>query len=261
MQKVKLSVKTIIGYILIMIIGITIKGFIIGAKEDVFLDLIILSIIQICSSGFMVYMIKRHFEWSNVGFNKMSYKNLAWFIPYVLILIFMGTTFVKEIYINIQHYDLQVWTTLFLTLIGTILAGYCEEVLFRGILLNSLIKEKNLILAMIISSIGFSILHITTIFNGASIIGAIYNVIYASLLGFAFVALAIKIKNIWPLVIYHILWNYLLIASDILNINVSKVSLLSNPLNILIGIILWYALIKENKKSKFAKLNSSIDIV
>lgn len=254
MEKVKLSIETIIGYILIMIIGVTIKNFIFKAVENSFLDLIVFSIIQICSSYFMVYMIKKHFEWSNVGFNKMSYKNLSWFIPYLLILIFMGVTFIKEIYFNMDSYGLQVWIKLFLTLIGTILAGYCEEVLFRGILLNSLIKEKSLTLAMVISSIGFSILHITTIFNGATLVGAIYNVIYASLLGFAFVALAIKINNIWPLVIYHILWNYILIASEILNISVSKVSLLSNPLNIITGIILWGIVIKENKK-KSLKVN------
>lgn len=250
MNKTKLSIITIIGYIFIMILGVAVKNFILSFVDNNFLDLIIQSIIQLLSSTFMVYMINKYFDWESIGFNKMEYKNLIWFVPYILIIIGMGITFIQEIFINISSYNIEIWITLFLTLLGIIMAGYCEEVLFRGILLNSLIKEKGIILAMIISSIGFSILHITTIFNGASIIGAIYNVIYASLLGFSFVALAIVINNIWPLVIYHILWNYLLIASQILNINVSKVSLISNLVNIIIGVILWGVIIKKHNNIK-----------
>ena len=73
--------------------------------------------------------------------------------------------------------------------------------MFRGMLLNTLKGKIPLISAMIISSLGFSVMHITTIFAGKTLIQALVNVIASSLLGFAFV-LAIILNNILPLAIF-----------------------------------------------------------
>ena len=45
-------------------------------------------------------------------------------------------------------------------------------------------------------------MHITTIFAGKTLIQALVNVIASSLLGFAFVPLAIILNNILPLAIF-----------------------------------------------------------
>ena len=61
--------------------------------------------------------------------------------------------------------------------IGTVIAGFSEEIMFRGMLLNTLKGKIPLISAMIISSLGFSVMHITTIFAGKTLIQALVNVI------------------------------------------------------------------------------------
>ena len=108
--------------------------------------------------------------------------------------------------------------------------------------------------------LGFSIAHITTIFMGKSLrIEAIINVIYSSLLGFSFVALAIELNNIWPVVIFHVIWNFILMASSLIGVEVSKVSLLCNPLNIIMGVILWTIIIRDQRKKN--KLKYSLNKV
>ena len=93
----------------------------------------------------------------------------------------------------------------------------------------------------------------------SNLIEAIINVIYSSLLGFSFVALAIKLNNIWPVVIFHVIWNFILMASSLIGVEVSKVSLLCNPLNIIMGVILWTIIIRDQRKKN--KLKYSLNKV
>ena len=101
----------------------------------------------------------------------------------------MLNKFAVEITKNMEVYDSSIYMFIIFVFIGTVMAGFCEEVIFRGIILNSFKSEKSFIIAMIISSLGFSIVHITTIVMGNSLVEAFMTVFYSSLLGFAFVGL------------------------------------------------------------------------
>ena len=207
LDNIKISIRSIMIYILIMIIGeIIINSNLIILDNNLY-NLISISIIQLISSGYLLYIIKKFYIWEDIGFSKINKKNLIWFVPYIFILIPMIYTFIEGIYKNISSFDSITWISIFMILIGTITAGFSEEVMFRGMLLNDLKNKISLKNAMIISSLGFSILHITTIFSGKTLIEALANVIVSSLLGFSFAPLAIILNNILPLVIFHILWN------------------------------------------------------
>ena len=253
LDNIKISIRSIMIYILIMIIGeiiINSNLIILDYNLD---NLISISIIELISSGYLLYIIKKFYIWEDIGFSKINKKNLIWFVPYIFILIPMIYTFIEGIYKNISSFDSITWISIFMILIGTITAGFSEEVMFRGMLLNDLKNKISLKNAMIISSLGFSILHITTIFSGKTLIEALANVIVSSLLGFSFAPLAIILNNILPLVIFHILWNFIIIASSTVGISISKVYLFCNPINIIISIILWIIIIKKQKKSIFTK--------
>lgn len=237
----------IITYIIIQLIGLFFMRYL-NVQSG---SLILTFAIQMIAALYISNKVNKFYGWKNIGFGNIQKQNLFWFLPYVIIIGNMSYTFLVSIYQNSSKYDISIWFSLFFILIGTILSGFCEEILFRGILLNTYKKQNSLIQGMIFSSIGFSIFHITVVFVGKSFFSAIFNVIYASLLGFAFVALTLKINNILPLIIYHCLWNYILIASEMLNISLSKASYYNNILNIIISIILWiYILYKEKSKKK-----------
>ena len=255
----KRAIVSIIIYLLIMIIGVSINNNFFSSMENNSGELVSRSIIQLVSSAYIFYIIKKYYGWKDVGFGKLNFKSLIWFLPYVLILIPMGFKLVQSIYENSGSFSYETWLTIIITLVGTSLAGFSEEVIFRGMILNSFKSDKSIIGAMIISSIGFSIAHITTIFMGKSLIEAIINVIYSSLLGFSFVALAIKLNNIWPVVIFHVIWNFILMASSLIGVEVSKVSLLCNPLNIIMSVILWTIIIRDQRKKN--KLKYSLNKV
>lgn len=253
MEDIKISIRAIVVYELIMIIGTIIMSSFISISENNLSRLIINSVIQLISSGYIVYIIKKFYKLENIGFSKINMDKLIWFVPYIFILIPMLYKFIAGIYKKISYFDGITLINIVLILIGTIIAGFSEEVMFRGMLLNTLKRKIPLISTMIISSLGFSVMHITTIFAGKTLIEAIVNVIASSLLGFSFVPLAIILNNILPLAIFHTLWNFIIIASSTIGISISKAYLFCNPINIIIAIILWTIILKNQNKRIFTK--------
>ena len=64
--------------------------------------------------------------------------------------------FIEGIYKNISYFNSTTLISIVLIFIGTVIAGFSEEIMFRGMLLNTLKGKIHLISAMIISSLGFS---------------------------------------------------------------------------------------------------------
>ncbi|CED93984.1 CPBP family intramembrane glutamic endopeptidase [Romboutsia ilealis] len=224
MEDVKISIRSIIVYELIMIIGTIIMSSFIRISDNNLTQLISNFVIQLISSGYLAYIIKKFYKLENIGFSKINKDKLVWFVPYILILTPMLYKFIEGILKNISYFNSTTLISIILIFIGTVMAGFSEEIMFRGMLLNTLKGKIPLISAMIVSSLGFS-----------------------------FVPLAIILNNILPLAIFHTLWNFIIIASSTMEISISNVYLLCNPINIIISIILWTIIIKKHKKSTFSK--------
>lgn len=261
MDKKKLAILSLIGYLVTMGIGVLIGNIVsnllgenvLGTMNIDSSNIIYKIIIQIPPTVFILYFIKKYYNLDEIGFTSIKLKSLIWFVPYLIILIFMTIKFISELSKNMGSYDFNIYMLIIITFLGTVMAGFCEEVIFRGIILRSLISEKSYIVAMIISSIGFSIVHITTVVMGNSLFDALVTVFYSSLLGFAFVGLAMKMKNIWPLIIFHSLWNFILMLSQTLKLEISLAAGICNVMNIFMAIILWIVVIIGEKRKDTKK--------
>lgn len=153
MEDLKISIRLIIVYELIMIIGSMIMSSFDITSDNNLAQLIGNSIIQLISSGYIVYIIKKFYKLENIGFSKIKKDKLVWFIPYIFILIPMLYKFIEGIYKNISYFNSTTLISIVLIFIGTVIAGFSEEIMFRGMLLNTLKGKIPLISAMIISSL------------------------------------------------------------------------------------------------------------
>ncbi len=90
-------------------------------------------------------------------------------------------------------------STIFIILFSSIMTGFYEEMFFRGLLLQNLLK-KGIMKAVVISSIMFGLIHLV---NG--IVG--FQVISAALFGIYLSAIYLRTKNIWPIIAIHALWD------------------------------------------------------
>ena len=89
----------------------------------------------------------------------------------------------------------------------TLLIGFAEETIFRGLMLNTL-KAHGVWRAAIITALLFGLSHALNGLAGKSMAETAAQIFYAVAFGFAFAALVLKKGILWPLVIVHFLIDF-----------------------------------------------------
>lgn len=94
-----------------------------------------------------------------------------------------------------------------LTMFGV---GFLEEIIFRGLLFNAMLKD-NVKAAIIVSSLTFGMGHIINLFNGSGseLVPNLLQVVYASAAGFMFVMIYYRTKSLVVCIVTHGLFNAL----------------------------------------------------
>lgn len=77
-----------------------------------------------------------------------------------------------------------------------------EEILFRGFLLQAMVK-LNLKRAVLVVSLTFGLGHIVNLLNGAPMADTLLQLAYATAIGFLYVVLVLKGKSLWPPILSH----------------------------------------------------------
>lgn len=147
----------------------------------------------------------------------LSQQSLMKFSTYIYILISYFILFFSIIIL----YDMPITTTIdiltspskkyfnstdfqvFLFIMGTgIITPIWEEILFKGILLNYLIHRSNKIIAVIVVTFIFPLLH----FSGLKL-GVENDLVIIYLVGLLTTLIFLKTKSVWPAIILHIIYN------------------------------------------------------
>lgn len=112
----------------------------------------------------------------------------------------------------------------------SIAAGIVEEMVFRGIIMNSLSKRYNKKIAIIVPSLLFGFVHILGMkFN---LLSCLLVIISGTMVGIMFSLIADEGKSIWNSAIVHILWNIVMISGIIhIGNSIDKYSMYNYLLN------------------------------
>lgn len=158
------------------------------------------SLIDIILQALFGFMVLFGLGWlSQAGVNRPSrWHNLylLW-LPALLALIY---------FISALGTPVSSATVLLLALITTALTALEEEIRFRGVLLQSLLPFGPL-LAATLSSLFFGLAHLTNIFTHSPLPVVLAQVVGAFLLGFGFAACRLRTGTIWPLILFHALYD------------------------------------------------------
>ncbi len=108
----------------------------------------------------------------------------------------------------------QIFDTLSAGIFFTgIAAGFVEEMVFRGVILNLLKERWNIVAAVLVPSIVFGCLHVLgmdfTIESSLLVIAA------GSLVGIMFSLIALQSGSVWNSAIVHAVWNIVIIGGDL----------------------------------------------
>ena len=85
-------------------------------------------------------------------------------------------------------------------------AGYVEEVIFRGFLFRGMAKD-NLHRAVIVSAVTFGAGHIVNLANTADRMSVLLQICYAIVVGFLYTIIAFKGGSLWPCIASHMFVN------------------------------------------------------
>lgn len=101
-----------------------------------------------------------------------------------------------------------------------LLVGIFEEVLCRGIILNSMLNKwgstkVGIIKSVLLSSLIFGLGHLVNLFSYSTPITTLTQVIYTFLNGILFASIYLRCKNIWAVAILHAVYDWLALLSGI----------------------------------------------
>ena len=117
-------------------------------------------------------------------------------------------------YVSSHMSGTQIFNTLSAGIAFTgIAAGFVEEMVFRGVILNVLKKKWNLTAAVIVPSIAFGFVHILGM--NFSIGSCLLVILAGTMVGIMFSLIAIESGSVWNSGIVHAVWNVVMIGGGL----------------------------------------------
>ncbi|MDF9844796.1 MULTISPECIES: CPBP family intramembrane glutamic endopeptidase [unclassified Paenibacillus] len=187
------------------------------------------------------YMTRGNRSLAQFGFRPVRAAELRdslYYIPLVIIALVqpvMGG-------LNVQLTAAQV----LLFLVFTLLVGFTEETIFRGIIRDKL-KVKGPVFYIVFSSVFFGILHMANALNGKDPLSVVLQVINAFLIGLILALLIETTENIIPLILFHFVYDALAFMTKENPDKELTVVIVLNVLYLLYGLYLVYNLRRRYK--------------
>lgn len=133
--------------------------------------------------------------------------------------------------------------------------GFFEEIVFRTMFLVLIFQyvpesKYRLLIAIVLSSLFFGLVHIINIFYGASIPATLLQVLYSILTGMMFSVLFVTTKNIWISMIAHILYNIagsLFVRTGTVLLQFDTITILSTIVIGAITAVIYYTILTKKE--------------
>lgn len=142
-----------------------------------------------------VWIISRKGWWLRIGFHPPVKKaDLLWFVlPLILVAVNLAQGISSASMDNLLY---------FFTL--ALLTGFGEEAIYRGIILQAL-APRGVWRAALVTGVIFGVSHSLNVLSGSNPTYVSLQIGYAFAIGFAFAALVLRTRLIWPLMLVHFL--------------------------------------------------------
>lgn len=197
------SINLVLG-VLVIWTAITIFGASLIHPDGIALDALVTRGIawHLVLAGVFLILVIFWQKWFDVGFRAIEpgTLRLLWF-P-VLMLALVATASFSQ--------GLPPASAMILVLANTAVVGFSEETMFRGILYSRLRDRLSIWPAIILTSVAFGAVHLLNGFVTGDYGSAAIQALAAGTSGLVFIAILLRTGSIWPAIIYHALWDWVL---------------------------------------------------
>ena len=190
------AITWIVAYVILMSFGDIISATIgINKIVTVFIGLLL--------SLTLIFFFKRNNLLKTYGLCKSDIhpKQMLYYIPAIIIV-------TVNLWFDLTLNYTPIETIIYI--ITMVCVGFLEEIIFRGLLFNTM-KKDNLKIAIFVSSLTFGVGHIVNLFNGSTsqLLPNILQVIYATSAGFMFVMIYCRSNSLIVCILIHAIFNSL----------------------------------------------------
>ena len=175
----------------------------IGGGEDISLDDLVQHGIgwQFVAAIVILLVAIAVFKWRDIGFVRpRSLFAVMWFPSIYLVLFAVAIAFM----------GLPPIAVTLLVLLNTMMVGFSEEVMFRGVLFRASIERMPIWPAIVLNMVLFGGVHAFNGFITGDFGAAFIQSAAAAMSGLVFMAILLRTGSIWPAIIYHGLWDFAL---------------------------------------------------
>ena len=162
-------------------------------------NMAIYGLANLCLTLFAIMYLTAIRAWKTVGFK--SADKLRKLVFFLVPLVPAGFNLIPGIRIESLSYVTVIFAV-------TLLVGFAEETIFRGLMLQA-IKPLGHWRAAVITALLFGLTHAMNALAGKSALESAMQIGYAFAIGFAYAALVLKKEILWPLVITHFLTDFI----------------------------------------------------
>ena len=243
----KIGYATYAIFMLVITFGMALSSFIYEAPYGSLKMVVVLLPFQIILIGVCAFSISRYLSWREVVFKTINKKSLLWLAPVVIILI--SVWFIFLVNIRTISVEYSAWNNFILIGLVTLLVGISEELMFRGILLHILQNTKGPQMAVIISALLFSLLHSINIMGNHSLTNTLMQMVTTFILGVYAAGVTLKIRNLVPMILFHWLWDFILIGTGYLHYSLPGWMMTSILIELILGVLIWVKLEQTTNSS------------
>lgn len=194
--------------------------------------------VQIVLVAMLIIVVTRYSCWAAVGFGRLRWRGALWLLPSFVLIIGMF----QSVAADIRQAPFELW----IVLLVPFLIGFSEELMFRGLLLRSAMTRLPLAQAMLLSAVGFALLHVINGIGLQAIWPTVQQTALAFCVGFFLAPVALKLGNLWPVILWHGLWDLLIFSSQILGV-IHPSALFAILIQAVVCIWLWAELVRRDK--------------
>ncbi len=170
--------------------------------------------LQVILVVLIVFVVTRYANWATVGFGPIKWSALLWLSPSILAMALM----IRDLSFVLTPDTFDPTAAVWMLLIVAFLIGFSEEVMFRGILLRGAMTKMSLGSAMLLSAVLFALMHVISGIVMQSFWPMVQQTAFAFCVGFFLAPMALKLGNLWPIILWHGVWDLLIFASQIVGV-------------------------------------------
>jgi membrane protease YdiL (CAAX protease family) len=192
----KKTILSIFVIILIVPLMILLESLVYQAVrfDTKYAQIIMDTLVIIFATIFNQKVLKLKVDWFST---KHPFRQLLNLVPLMILMLFFN-----------KFSNLGVVKNMALTVIAIILVATAEEYVYRGLLMAQIQRVvKNPFLILLISSVGFGLIHITNMFNASNKWLTVAQMIIAAASGMLYAALYYKTHNLTLAILMHLIYD------------------------------------------------------